>query len=120
MVRGARKEGLSRRHRFVSQGAFGPVLRSSRKLRGPLAVVHVASGRPGASRIGIALTRRMTPSSLCRNRIKRLVRELFRRHDVKRSGLDLVIALRGSVAPGREAELRAELRAAMDQLVEKG
>ena len=97
MPRGARKEGLSRRHRFAAQGSFGPVLRSPRKLRGTLALLHVAAGRPGLSRLGIALTRRIAPSSVHRNRIKRMVRELFRRHPVKLAGLDLVVALREQV-----------------------
>ena len=56
MPREARKEGYSRRHRFSVQGSFGTVLRGSRKLRGRFAILHVAPGRPGLSRLGIALT----------------------------------------------------------------
>lgn len=114
MVRGARKEGLSRRHRFSAQGAFGPVLRSPRKIRGSIALLHVLSGRPGISRLGIALTRRMTPSSVHRNRIKRLAREIFRRHPVKLAGLDLVLALRAR-PEGRALALGDEIRSLLDQ-----
>ena len=119
MSRGARKEGLSRRHRFAAQGAFGPILRSARKIRGTLALVHVAVGRPGLSRLGIALTRRVAPSSVHRNRIKRMVRELFRRHAVKGAGLDLVVALRERLEASGHAALGTEVRALLDQVLEK-
>ena len=120
MVSGARKDGLSRRHRFAVQGSFGPVLRSPRKLRGTIAQLHVVAGLPGVSRLGIALTRRNAPSSVLRNRIKRTVRELFRRHPVKRAGLDLVVALRMKLAPGGEKALGAEVAALLDQALSKG
>jgi ribonuclease P protein component len=94
MPREARAEGLSRRHRFTVQGSFGAILRNSRKLRTPHVVLHVAPGRPGVSRLGIALARRTLPSSVDRNRVKRIVRDVFRRHPVKHAGLDLVVSFR--------------------------
>lgn len=120
MVHGARKDGLSRRHRFAVQGSFSPILRSPRKFRGALAQLHVAAGRPGISRLGIALTRRNAPSSVLRNRIKRSLRELFRRHPVKLAGLDLVVALRVKLAPGGEKALGPEVAALLDQALAKG
>ena len=115
MSRDARPEGLSRRHRFGTRGAFGPVLRGSRKVRGRLAVLHVAPGQQDISRLGVALTRRLVPSALERNRVKRLAREIFRRHPLKSSGLDCVVSLRERFdAAGAEA-LREELRGLFDQ-----
>jgi len=116
MPRHARKEGFSRRHRFAQRGSFGPVLRSSRKIRGRLAVVHAVSGAGGVSRLGIALTRRLVPSSLERNRVKRMLRETFRRHEVKDAGLDCVVTLRSRFDPATAAELRAEVASLFDQL----
>jgi ribonuclease P protein component len=94
MPRDPRAEGLSRRHRFHVQGSFGPILRGARKLRGSHAVLHVSPGRPGASRFGIAVTRRHVRSAVDRNLVKRKLRETFRRHGVKRAGLDLVVTFR--------------------------
>lgn len=116
MPRHARKEGFSRRHRFAQRGSFGPVLRSPRKIRGRLAVVHAVSCAGTVSRLGIALTRRLVPSSLERNRVKRMVREAFRRHEVKNAGLDCVLALRARFDPATAGELRAEVAALFDQL----
>jgi ribonuclease P protein component len=118
-VRGARQQGLSRRHRFHARGAFGPALRSARKVRGNAALIHVASGRAGISRLGITVTRRIAPSSVVRNRIKRMIREIFRRHPVKAAGLDLVVAPREGLAGLPAAVLAAEIRALLDQALEK-
>lgn len=115
MYRAVREEGLSRRHRFSVQGSFGPILRSPLKWRGERVVVHVVSGQPGVSRIGIALTRRHAPSSLLRNRLKRVVRELFRRHALKRSGMDVVVSLRQRVTFEDAPTLRAEIAELLDR-----
>jgi ribonuclease P protein component len=114
-MRDARAEGLSRRHRFTVQGSFGAVLRNSRKLRSPHAVLHVYAGKPGTSRFGIALTRRLVPSSVHRNRVKRALREAFRRHPVKRSGLDLVVSLSVRFDPCDQVAIVGEVKALLDQ-----
>ena len=116
MPRDARKEGYSRRHRFSAQGSFGTALRGSRKLRGRLAILHVAPGRPGQSRLGLALTRRLVPLSVDRNRVKRLVRDTFRRHVVKLAGLDCVVSLRERFDDATAEPLFNEIRTLFDQL----
>jgi ribonuclease P protein component len=116
MPRHARKEGFSRRHRFARRGSFGPVLRSPRKIRGRLAVVHALAGAGTVSRLGIALTRKLVPSSQERNRVKRIVRETFRGHAVKDAGLDCIVTLRGRLDSGAAEELRAEVASLFDQL----
>jgi len=115
MPRDARAEGFSRRHRFTVQGSFGAILRNSRKLRSPHAVLHVAPGTPGPSRLGVALTRRALPSSVDRNRVKRSIREVFRRHPVKNAGLDLVVMLRAPFGMNDRRLLVDEIRALLDQ-----
>lgn len=117
MSRNARQEGLSRRHRFAERGSFGPVLRAPRKIRGRLAVLHALATRGPASRIGVALTRRLVASSLDRNQVKRIVRETFRRHEVKRAGYDCVLTLREKFDEGTLPELREEVRSLFDRLV---
>jgi ribonuclease P protein component len=116
MARSPRPEGFSRRHRFSAHGSFGAILRSPRKLRGSTVVLNIVEARGSAARLGIAVTRRLVPHSVDRNRFKRLVRDEFRHHQVKSRGLDCVVALRkpfdGSLAPA----LRVELRQLFDQL----
>lgn len=116
MAEAGRAEGYSRRHRFGTRGAFGPVLRSSQKLRGKLAIVHVVPGRSPRSRLGIALTKRLVPSAVVRSRVKRLAREAFRRHPVKSAGVDCVITLRERFDGSRSTALVAELQGLFDSI----
>ncbi len=115
MTRGARKEGLSRRHRFTGRGAFVSALRSPRKLRGAISILHVVAGRPGQSRFGLALPKRVARRAVDRNRMKRLAREIFRRHAVKAVGLELVIAARQPFSRGDESGWVAEVRSLLDR-----
>ena len=116
MPRDARAEGFSRRHRFTVQGSFGAVLRNSRKLRSPHAVLHVTPGIPGFSRLGVALTRRLIPASVDRNAMKRALREMFRRHPVKKAGLDLVVMFRSPLVAAQRRDVVDEVRALFDQV----
>jgi ribonuclease P protein component len=116
MSRNARKEGFSRRHRFAEQGSFSPVLRGSRKAKGTLAIVHAVAARGATSRLGIALTRRLVPNSTDRNRVKRLVREAFRRHPIKKAALDCVVSLRERFDAARLPALRGEIGSLFDRL----
>jgi ribonuclease P protein component len=116
MARSARKESYSRRHRYDAHGSFGVVLRSPRKVKGRLAVIHVITGRSNDSRLGLALTRRLVPHAVDRNRIKRMAREAFRRHALKHAGLDCVVALRGAFEATHAAAVKDEIRALFDQL----
>ena len=118
MPRTARAEGYGPRHRFSTGGSFGPLLRSGKKFRGEALVVHAARGETGDSRLGIALTRRLVPSAVQRNLVKRILREAFRRHPVKRAGLDCVVALRSRFEPGSGAALREDALRLFDSLRE--
>ena len=118
MARSPRQEGFSRRHRFTARGSFGPALRSPRKVRGDSLVLNLVEGR-GVSRLGIALTRRMVPLATDRNRVKRLVRDVFRHHEVKGRGLDCVVALRKPFDAVCAPALRAELASLFDKITSR-
>ena len=118
MTRGARKEGLSRRHRFAGRGSFAPALRSSRKVRSQALLLHVATGRPGVSRLGLVVPKRLARQSVDRNRLKRLAREAFRRHAAKTAGLDLVLAMREPVAADGESAWLAQWQELLGRVAE--
>ena len=92
------------------------MLRSSRKLRGRFAVIHVLQGRAGASRFGVALTKRLVPDAVDRNRVKRVAREAFRRHSCKGAGLDCVLTLREKIAGIDDDALAAEFASLLDRV----
>lgn len=108
--------GYSRRHRFAARGSFGSILRGSRKLRGRLSIVHTAIRADTVSRLGVALTKRLVPSAVHRNQVKRLVRETFRIHPAKSAGLDCVVTLRERFQESHVEALAMELRGLLDKL----
>jgi ribonuclease P protein component len=67
------------------------------------------------SRFGIAIARRLMPSAVQRNRVKRALREAFRRHPVKMAGVDMVASLRKRPGPGEERAMVAEIVALLDR-----
>ena len=78
-------------------------------------MLHVAARPVPGARLGIALTRRGIPSAVERNRMKRALREAFRRHALKASGVDCVVTLRGRMQPAQRELAVAEIRALFDQ-----
>jgi ribonuclease P protein component len=101
--------------RLRRAGEFQHVMRQGRRGAGALFIVLAErTAEPGAyrgPRLGITVSRRVG-SAVERNRIKRVVREWFRRERGHlEAGVDLVVVAR-SAAAGRES---GELSAALDQ-----
>jgi ribonuclease P protein component len=115
MTRGARKAGLSRRHRFSGRGAFAAALRSPRKLRGKSLLLHLAAGAASVSRLGLSVPKRQAPRAVDRNRLKRIAREAFRQHPARGIGLDLVFTAREKFTRGGEKSWRGEFIALLDR-----
>ena len=116
MSRGVRREGLSRRHRFLGPDSFRPLLRGSRKFTGQLAILHVAPAVTQAGRFGLSVGRRAARLAVQRNYIKRRARDVFRRHGLKQAPLDVVVTLTARFAPALVDEFVAELRELMDRV----
>lgn len=65
--------------------------------------------RPAGARLGLAVSRKVDPHAVGRNRIKRALREIFRRHrDGLRAGDYVVVARRGATGCGN-AQLQQAL-----------
>ena len=116
MSRGVRREGLSRRHRFLGPESFRPLLRSPRKFTGKLAILHVSPAVTPAARFGLSVGRRAARQAVQRNYIKRRARDAFRRHALKQDPLDVVVTLTARFAPPLVEEFVTELRELMDRV----
>jgi len=63
----------------------------------------------GGARLGMAISRKRVPKAVCRNRIKRVVRDSFRNHRRELGELDIVVLARPGLARIGNAELRRVL-----------
>ncbi len=73
----------------------------------------------GEARLGVVVAKKNIPGAVQRNRVKRLIRENFRRRKEQLSGTDLVVlARKGAHAPGNVA-INHRLNALWDDLLKK-
>ena len=68
---------------------------------------RASSGKP--ARLGLAVAKKHVRRAVARNRIKRLIRESFRRHRDLLEGLDIVVLVRPGVEKADNATLLAAL-----------
>ncbi|MFP3941289.1 MAG: ribonuclease P protein component [Acidobacteriota bacterium] len=103
-------ERLPREHTLRRSADYLRCYRRGRRLRGALARVHYAPNQLAHPRLGITASRKVG-KAVVRNRLKRRVRELYRRWP-ERSALppvDLVVHLEPAAAAGSGRELSREL-----------
>lgn len=87
-------EGFPKRLRLRRRGAFLAVQRGGRRVSTPHFVVYGRGNRGRPARIGITVSRKVG-NAVVRNRVKRLVREAFRRHQhALAPGVDYVMVAR--------------------------
>lgn len=67
------------------------------------------------SRIAIAVPKRLLKSAVCRNAVKRWIRETFRQHAVRHSGADMLITLEGKLNP-KQAQHRIAAQSELQRL----
>ena len=76
---------------------FEDIFGKSGKLRGEHFDIHYVPNSLGYSRVGLIAGKKKVPSAVGRNRVKRVLREVFRRNKPLFGSLDIVfIANRGS------------------------
>ena len=99
--------------RIRKRGEFLTLQRVGRRRTGTRFVVITAPCEGAVSRLGITTSRRVG-GAVVRNRIKRLVREFFRRHqDRIRPPRDVLVIARPGAAEAAYAEVKQELGTAL-------
>src|SRR5262249_38773092 len=87
---------------------FRRVLRAGWRLSGALFVMVAAAGEGGASRLGLTISRRVGKASV-RNRVRRLLRESFRRIPLGGERVfDLVLIPKREIVGRSQAEIDRE------------
>lgn len=84
--------------RLLNAGDYARVFQRAQRSSGKgLTVLARQSGRECA-RLGLAIPRKQIRRAVARNRVKRLIRESFRRHQELLRGLDVVVIGRTELA----------------------
>ncbi len=102
-----------RHHRIVTPRQYRAVFDHRNRCGSRYFTFHQSSNDVGFHRLGLAVSRKVSKSAVERNRIKRQIRESFRRfHQPDRSeirGVDIVVVARHGAAAATNAELAEDL-----------
>lgn len=88
---------------------FDRIFQHGRRVALPVLALHWQSG-PDAARLGLAVSRKVDPRAVGRNRIKRVLRDTFRRLRDDLAAGDYVVVARPPAARADAAELASALR----------
>ena len=114
MPRGS--ERFPRRARLLTSEEFRRVFRAGRRLSaGPLVVV-VAENGLGHPRLGLAISRRHARRATARNRLRRIVRESFRRAQRRLPAVDVVVTSRPGAVQASNRDLFGALERCWERL----
>jgi ribonuclease P protein component len=107
---------LRPRQRLRTRAEFDRAFRRGVRLAGPLFVLIAVPNGTGVDRLGLAVSRRVG-GSVVRNRVRRMLRESFRRkQDAVSGGHDLVIVAQGEMAGRTQSEVDIALRERLERL----
>jgi len=105
--------------RLRSQAEFEHVYKSGQRFTQPLFQVTACANAHGFPRLGLSIAARTVGNAVARNRIRRLVRDVFRlaQHDLP--AIDIVVAARSAARTASSAALRNDLEQALSTLRER-
>jgi ribonuclease P protein component len=90
-------------HRLLRNNGFGHVIRAESVLDKYFKVFFVRNEEQN-SRLGIIASKKTLPSAADRNCVKRIIREMFRQHNIKAQSVDLVVMARCACPQERKAQ----------------
>ena len=108
-------QAFTRAQRLLSPAQFTRVFRSGRRGGNVCFTVIAAPVAGSSARLGLAVSKKVSKSAVQRNRIKRVVRESFRKHCAALPVVDIVVMAR----PGAAECDNPQLANAIDALLER-
>jgi ribonuclease P protein component len=109
--------GLPRDARLRRPGDFAALRTNSGRAGGRCFHVRYRDNELGHARLGLAISKRVSKRAVERNRIKRLLRESFRRVRHQLPAVDLMVMAREQAAGVPGAQLLAEIDALWKKLL---
>ena len=89
--------GFPRQARLLTPKQYQSVFSKSRRISCPEFLFIYAPSDCSRSRLGFAVAKKQVKKAVDRNRLKRLVRESYRKHQSKLPDIDLVFMVRKSI-----------------------
>lgn len=114
------RQGFPASCRLRSSREYAQVWRQGQRCNTAHFIVIALTGSASGVRLGITVSRKVG-NAVCRNRLKRWIREFFRLHRAALiSGMDLSIVARSGAAGLDHAQLEQELNEALRRLKVSG
>ena len=102
-------------HRLRSAADFERVYRSGKRAGDSLFAVNALANEVGFARLGMSVSTRTVGNSVRRNRVRRIIREVFRERRPDLPGVDLVVTSR----PGARGAERPAIVTSLERLIER-
>ena len=102
-------EAFDKTCRLLNTAEFEHVFKTGRKNHGKYFLVVACSNNQGSARLGIAVSRKVSTKAVVRNRIKRQIRESFRKNKELLAGLDCVVVARSTASSAENPVLRSSI-----------
>jgi len=103
------RQGFARHQRILKASDFEAVYARRRRVVDSCFSVNYRPNDLGLARLGLAIGAKAVGNAVARNRIKRAVRESFRRVAADLPGIDLVVGARNGARTAHNARLRESL-----------
>ncbi len=102
-------------HRLRSAADFERVYRTGKRAGDGLFAVNALANELGFARLGMSVSTRTVGNAVRRNRVRRIIREVFRERQRELPGVDLVVTSR----PGARDALRPAIVTSLERLFTK-
>ena len=103
------RQGFARQQRLLKASEFEAVYASRRRVADACFAVNFTPNELGLARLGLAIGAKAVGNAVARNRVKRVVRESFRKVASDLGGIDLVVGARNAARTAHNARLRESL-----------
>ena len=110
---------FSRRYRLIAASDFQKVFKAPNKIATPDLLFLYSENKQTHSRLGMAIAKKQLPLAVDRNRIKRLIRESFRKQRQHLTSIDVVVLARKSLINMDNTRVQEQLDILWNQLIEK-
>jgi ribonuclease P protein component len=103
------RQGFAPHQRILTAAAFDAVYSRRQRVMDSFFSINVASNELGYARVGLSIGKKAVGNSVARNRVKRQVRESFRRIAAQLPAIDVVVGARNGARTAHNARLQESL-----------